>query len=81
LVARQVDEHTLLIRTDFEPREDLLDRHPGTFSVRPALEAHMKVLADIGHGDIAVVCEALRVAWDLQRAGVSLAARERQPPL
>jgi hypothetical protein len=68
LVARQVDESTLLIRTDFEPREDLLVKHPGTFSMRPNLEAHMKVLADVGHGDIAAVCGALRAAWKLQRA-------------
>ena len=71
LVARQVDESMLLIRADFEPREDLLDKHSGTFSMRPNLEAHMKVLADIGHGDIAMVCAALRAAWEMQRANVS----------
>jgi hypothetical protein len=82
LVARQADERTLLIRTDFEPREDLLDRHPGTFSMRSALEAHMKVLADIGHGDIAAVCRALKVAWELQRSGVDpRPARDGQTPL
>src|SRR5215472_9585670 len=70
LVARQVDESTLLIRTDFEPREDLLANHPGTFSMRPELEAHMKVLADIGHGDIGVVCETLTAAWNMQRSNV-----------
>jgi hypothetical protein len=68
LVARQVDEYTLLIRTDFEPREDLLDKHPGTFSMRPSLEAHMKVLADVSHGDISVIREALTAAWQMQRA-------------
>lgn len=71
LVARQVDESTLLIRAGFEPREDLLDNHPGTFSVRPELEAHMKVLADVRHGDIAAVCGALRAAWQMQRADVN----------
>lgn len=71
LVARQVDKSTLLIRTDFEPREELLDKHPDTFAMRPNLEAHMKVLADIEHGDIAMVCRALRAAWEMQRAGVS----------
>jgi hypothetical protein len=69
LVARQVDESTLLIRADFKPREDLLDRHPGTFSMRPNLEAHRKVLADLGHGDIEAVCGALMAAWLLQRPG------------
>jgi hypothetical protein len=71
LVARQVDESTLLIRTNFEPREDLLDKHSGTFSIRPNLEAHRKILADIGHGDMAAVCSALAVAWEMQRANVS----------
>lgn len=68
LVARQVDASTLLIRADFEPREDLLDRHPSTFSVRPDLEAHRKVLADIDRGDIAAICQALVAAWKMQRA-------------
>jgi hypothetical protein len=68
LVARQVDESTLLIRAGFEAREDLLDKYPGTFSLRPDLEAHMKVLADVSHGDVAAVCEALRAAWKMQRA-------------
>jgi hypothetical protein len=70
LVARQVDESTLLIRTDFQPREDLLDMYPDTFSMRPDLEPHMKVLADIGCGDITAVCGALRAAWKMQRASV-----------
>jgi hypothetical protein len=69
LVARQVDESTLLIRTDFELREGLLDRYPATFSMRPDLEAHMKILADVRHGHMAAVCEALRAAWKMQRAG------------
>jgi hypothetical protein len=71
LVARQVDESTLLIRTDFAPREDLLDRYPTTFSMRPNLEAHMKVLADVAHGDIAAICAALRAAWTMQRRAAS----------
>ncbi|MGH3472953.1 MAG: hypothetical protein ACRDPG_13045 [Nocardioidaceae bacterium] len=68
LVARQVDDSTLLIRSDFGPRERLLDRYPATFSVRPDLEAHMKVLADIDHGDVEAICAALHAAWQLQRA-------------
>ncbi len=67
LVARQVDESTLLVRADLESRERLLDRYPGTFSMRPNLEAHMKVLADVGDGDIAAVCGALQAAWEMQR--------------
>jgi hypothetical protein len=70
LVARQVDESTLLIRTGFEAREGLLDKHPSTFSLRPDLEAHMKVLADVRHGQVAAVCGALQAAWMMQRAHV-----------
>lgn len=71
LVARQVDESTLLIRTGFDLREELLEKYPGTFSLRPDLEAHMKVLADVRHGHIAAVCQAILAAWKMQRAGVA----------
>ncbi|AKU18801.1 hypothetical protein VV02_10110 [Luteipulveratus mongoliensis] len=67
LVARRVDDSTLLIRSDFDDRETLLEQHPETFSVRPELEAHMKVLADVREGDIEAVCAALTAARDLQR--------------
>lgn len=30
-------------------------------------EAHEKVLADVGSGDVAAVCAALRDAWEMQR--------------
>lgn len=71
LVARQVDESTLLIRSDFEQREDLFAKYPTTFWMRPELEAHMKVLADIADGDVAAVCAALRAAWTMQSADSS----------
>jgi hypothetical protein len=68
LVARQVDSSTLLIRADFELREGLLATYPSTFSLRPELEAHMKILADIADGDLTAVCAALRAAWTMQRS-------------
>lgn len=67
LVSRQVDDETLLIRTDFPEREQLLDDHPETFMVRPEIEEHMKVLADIAGGDLGAVCAAIEAAWRLQR--------------
>ncbi len=67
LVARQVDDSTLLVRAGFGFREDLLVRYPDTFSVRPEIEAHQKVLAEIDEGDIDAVCVALRAAWEMQR--------------
>lgn len=67
LVARVVDESTLLVRCDFAARERLLRDHPESFGVRPSLERHQKVLADIGAGDPAVICSAITAAWELQR--------------
>lgn len=67
LVARQVDAELLLIRSDFEPRERLLEEHAETFSVRPALEGHQKILADVTNGDLAAITAALDAAWAMQR--------------
>lgn len=67
LVARQEDAETLLIRSDFDDRERLVDSHPATFSVPPAIEGHMKVLADLRRGDPGAIREAVTAAWELQR--------------
>lgn len=67
LVARQVGAELLLIRCDFAPRERLLDAHPETFSVRPALESHQKILADVVGGDAQAITAALDAAWEMQR--------------
>lgn len=68
LVARQVDDELLLIRCEFGPREQLLEADPQTFSVRPELEAHQKILADVVGGDVAAITAALDTAWEMQRA-------------
>lgn len=67
LVARQVDAELLLIRSDFAPRERLLEKYADTFSVRPALEAHQKILADVPNGNLAAITAALDAAWEMQR--------------
>lgn len=67
LVARQEDERFLLVRSDFDARERLVEDHPGTFSVSPPLEAHMKVLADLELGDPDAIRGAITAAWELQR--------------
>ncbi|GAA1475730.1 hypothetical protein GCM10009623_01760 [Nocardioides aestuarii] len=67
LVARQEDERFLLVRSDFDAREQLVADHPGTFSVAPPLEAHMKVLADLELGDADAIRGAITAAWELQR--------------
>jgi hypothetical protein len=66
LVAREYDATTLLIRADFDAREQLVDQHPETFSITPDLEAHMKVLADLERGSVEALTIALREAVDLQ---------------
>lgn len=68
LVARQLDTELLLIRCDFGLREQLLVQHPETFSVRPSLEAHQKVIADVVAGDPGAITAALDAAWEMQRA-------------
>jgi hypothetical protein len=75
LVARQVGDASLLIRAGFESREELFRDHPDTFWMRPELEAHMKVLADVAQGDLSAICEALEAAWRLQRGDLE----QRQP--
>jgi hypothetical protein len=66
LVARRVDEYTLLVRSGFAERERLVEEHPDTFHVTPPLEAHMKVLARIPEGDADAIESALAAAVALQ---------------
>jgi len=67
LVARQEDDETLLVRSDLEDREHLLEALPDTFSVTPRMEGHMKVLADLRRGDPDAIRAAVTAAWELQR--------------
>jgi hypothetical protein len=66
LVARQVDESSIVIRTGFVEREQLLLAHPTMFFVPPRFEAHMMVVAELPHADAAVVAAAIHAAWELQ---------------
>lgn len=66
LVARQEDDESVVVRCDFENRERLLDDHPETFSVPPALESHQKVLVDLARGDERAALAAVTAAWVLQ---------------
>ncbi len=67
MVARVEDDETLVVRSELDAREALVDAHPDTFSVTPPLEAHQKVLADLRRGDPVAVRDALTAAWELQR--------------
>ncbi|HEV3212058.1 MAG TPA: hypothetical protein VGZ03_01545 [Acidimicrobiales bacterium] len=67
LVARQLDATHLVVRAEFDARDRMLERHPGTFSVPPRFAKHMMVVADLERGDPAAIEDALAAAWELQR--------------
>jgi hypothetical protein len=69
LVARQLDETHVVIRADFDVREELLRQSPGTFSVPARYARHMMIVADLAHGEPGAIEDAIEAAWQLQRAG------------
>lgn len=66
LVARQLDELHVVIRADFDVRDDLIDRHPETFSAPARFVKHMMVVANLA-GDAGAIEDAIEAAWELQR--------------
>jgi hypothetical protein len=68
LVARQYDDESIVIRSDFAEREKLLAEHPDLFFVPPRFDAHQKVVLRLGTAAPAVVKSALVAAWNLQLA-------------
>lgn len=66
LVARQLDEEHLVIRADFDYRDEIVRRFPATFSVPARSTRHMMVVADLV-GDDGAIEDALVAAWRLQR--------------
>jgi hypothetical protein len=66
LIARQVDDKSIVIRTAFAEREQLLATHPTTFFVPPRFDAHMMIVARLPDADPVAVAAALRAAWELQ---------------
>jgi hypothetical protein len=67
LVARQIDDRHIVIRTDFEYRALLRRQFPETFSVPARFAKHMMVVADLRAGDTDAIEDALEAAWKLQR--------------
>jgi hypothetical protein len=67
LVARQLDDAHVVIRSDFDYRDSILRQFPGTFSVPPRYRKHMMVVADL-EGDAGAIEDALEAAWRLQRS-------------
>lgn len=68
LVARQLDDVHVVIRSDFDDRDALLREFPATFSVPGRFAKHMMVVADLVAGDAGAIEDALLAAWQLQRA-------------
>ena len=68
LVARQLDAAHLVIRADFDYRDSIMRRFPGTFSVPTRYLKHMMVVADLANGDPGAIEDALETAWQLQRS-------------
>jgi hypothetical protein len=68
VVARQLDDVHLVIRADFDYRDSILRRFPGTFSVPARYIKHMMVVADLARGDAGAIEDALEAAWQLQRS-------------
>jgi hypothetical protein len=58
----------LVIRADFDYRDSILRRFPGTFSVPARSIKHMMVVADLARGDAGAIEDALEAAWQLQRS-------------
>lgn len=66
LIARELDNSSIAIRTGFAEREELLAAHPATFFVPPRFDAHMMVVARLTEGDSAAITAAIHAAWTLQ---------------
>lgn len=66
LVARQLDDTSVVIRASFDFRDFLLQSFPGTFSVPKRFAKHMMIVADLENGNPDVVEDALIAAWELQ---------------
>jgi hypothetical protein len=50
LVARQLDDDHVVVRTEFDDRDALVRSFPDTFSVPKRFAKHMMVVADVRHG-------------------------------
>ncbi len=66
LIARQLDDTHVVVRSPFEVRDALLRQFPTTFSVPDRFRKHMMVVADLAEGDPDAVEDAVAAAWRLQ---------------
>jgi hypothetical protein len=66
LVARQLDDHHVVIRASFDFRDFLLQSFPETFSVPRRFAKHMMIVADLEHGNADAIEDTVIAAWELQ---------------
>lgn len=66
LVARQLDDTHVVIRSSFDFRDFLLQSFPETFSAPKRFAKHMMVVADLENGNADAVEDAVIGAWELQ---------------
>jgi hypothetical protein len=78
LVARQLDEEHLVIRAEFDYRDEIVRMFPATFSVPAHFAKHMMVVADLEGGDDGAIQDALVAAWTLQRRAGRTGRRARR---
>lgn len=69
LVARQLDDTHVVIRSSFDARDVMLRSFPETFTVPARFTRHMMIVADLQRGDRDAIEEALISAWRLQATG------------
>jgi hypothetical protein len=66
LVARQIDQSHVVIRSSFEARDLLLAAFPETFSAPGRFAKHMMIVADLENGNADAIEDAVIEAWELQ---------------
>lgn len=66
LVARQLDDTSVVVRAAFDVRDQLVRQWPHVFTVPARFAKHMMVVADLAAGDDDAVEEAVVSAWVLQ---------------
>jgi hypothetical protein len=66
LVARQIDDTHVVIRSAFEQRGFLVQSFPETFSIPPRFAKHKMIVADLLNGNSDAIEDAVIAAWELQ---------------
>jgi hypothetical protein len=66
LVARQLDDHHVVIRASFDFRDFLYRTFPETFSIPRHFAKHMMIVADLENGNADAIEDAVIGAWELQ---------------